>query len=158
MLVDTVYRYRTLVGRCELGLGLEWDEIDEVTTIEAAFAPGDDDRRMATGRRFRREPTKLTAVMRGDRINDRVEVVEIGPGGLVCRHAPYVARGEVVEIVLEIGDESFRFAARGVWLRDDGDDYKIGCAFVGMPVKLRTIALASSAVVKVADLVDKLAA
>jgi len=39
---------------------------------------------MKTGRRFRREPVKLTALLRGDRINDRVEVVEIGPGGVVC--------------------------------------------------------------------------
>ena len=163
MLVDIVFRYRTLIGKCDLGLGLDWDEIDEVSGIEAAFVPGADDRRAAGGRRFRREPTKLVALMRGDRINDRVDVVEIGPGGLVCRHAPYVARGETVEIIVEIGDESYRFSARGVWLADDGDDYRVGFAFVGMPVRLRTVALTSSAVVagsgaSVADLVDQIAA
>ncbi len=143
MLVDTVFQYRTLIGKCELGLGLGWAEIEELGAIEAQFAPSEDDRRMSVGRRFRREPTKLAALMRGDRINDRVEITEVGPGGLVCRHAPYVARGEIIEIVVEVGDESYRFSAMGVWLKDDGDDYRIGFAFVGMPVRLRTVVVTS---------------
>ena len=138
MLVEVVFQYRTLIGKCELGVGLDWDEIEQVTAIESAFEPSSDDRRMKAGRRFRREPVKLTALLRGDRINDRVEVIEIGPGGVVVRNAPFVAHGEQVEIVMEQGDRSFRFRAQGVWMKDDGDDYRIGLELIGMPVCLHS--------------------
>lgn len=139
MLVEVVFQYRSLIGKCELGVGLEWDEIEQVTMIESAFEPTADDRRMKTGRRFRREQAKLTALMRGDRINDRVDVVEMGPGGLVVRNAPYVARGELVEIVIDNGDKSYRFRARGRWLKDDNDDYRVGLELIGMPVCLHKV-------------------
>lgn len=141
MLVEVVFQYRTLVGKCELGVGLDWDEIEQVTAIESAFEPSSDDRRMKAGRKFRREPVKMTALLRGDRIHDRVDVTEIGPGGVVVRHAPFIAHGEHVEIVLDAGANSFRFCAEGVWLKDDGDDYKVGLVFVGMPVCLHSVAL-----------------
>src|ERR1043166_6403718 len=132
MLVEVVFQYRTLMGKCDLGVGLDWDEIEQVTAIESAFEPSSDDRRMKAGRRFRREPVKMTALLRGDRINDRADVVEIGPGGGVVRGAPFVSHGEHVEIVIEHGDRSFRFGAEGVWLKDDGDDYRVGLALIGM--------------------------
>jgi hypothetical protein len=153
MLVDVVFQYRSLVGKCELGVGLGWDEIEQVTAIESAFAPTADDRRMKTGRRFRREAVKLTALLRGDRINDRVELIEFGPGGAVVRNAPYVARGELVELVIEDGDNSYRFRAKGVWLKDDNDDYRIGLELLGMPVCLHKVSHG-----KHEDLLDKLSA
>src|SRR5262245_47363113 len=115
MLVEVVFQYRTLMGKCELGVGLDWDEIEQVTAIESKFEPTSDDRRMKAGRRFRRETVKLSAILRGDRINDRVEIVEIGPGGVVVRNAPFVAHGERVEIVVAHGDNSYHFGAEGVW-------------------------------------------
>jgi hypothetical protein len=154
MLVDVVFRYRTLIGKCDLGVGLDWDEIEQVAAIESAFEPSADDRRMKGGRRFRREPTRLTALLRGDRINDRVEVIEIGPGGVVVRNAPFVAHGEQVEIVLDHGDCSYRFHAQGVWLKDDGDDYRVGLELIGMPVCLHTVATSRHE----ADVVDRIAA
>jgi hypothetical protein len=154
MLVEVVFQYRTLIGKCDLGVGLDWDEIEQVTAIESAFEPTTDDRRMTAGRRFRREPTKLTALLRGDRINDLVEVIEIGPGGVVVRNAPFVAHGEQVELVMEDGDKSYRFHAEGVWMKDDGDDYRVGLALVGMPVCLHTVAVSRHE----ADLVDRIAA
>lgn len=154
MLVEIVFQYRSLIGKCELGIGLDWDEIEQMTAIESTFAPTQDDRRMKTGRRFRREATAISALMRGDRINDRVEVCEVGPGGFVVRNAPFVARGELVEIVIDEGDTSFRFRAEGVWLKDDGDDYRVGLALVGMPVCLHRVAVSAHE----ADLVDKIAA
>jgi len=154
MLVEVVFQYRTLMGKCELGVGLDWDEIEQITAIESAFEPTSDDRRMKVGRRFRREAVKLSALLRGDRINDRVEVVEIGPGGVVVRNAPFVAHGEHVEIVIQDGDKSYRFGAVGVWLKDDGDDYRVGLALAGMPVCLHTVMVSRHE----SDLVDRIGA
>jgi hypothetical protein len=148
MLVETVFQYRTLIGKCDLGVGLDWDEIDLVTRIEQAFAAERKD-----GRRFRRQVVELAGIMRGDMINDRIEIIEIGPGGLVCRDAPFVARGELVEVVIDDGDHSYRFRARGVWLRDDGDHYRVGLAFVGMPVRLHRVQISEHTF----DVVDKIA-
>ena len=154
MLVEIVFQYRTLIGKCDLGVGLEWDEIEQVSAMESAFAPSEDDQRMKTGRKFRREATKLQVLMRGDRINDRVELVEVGPGGFVVRHAPFVARGEQVEIQIEAGDKSYRFRAQGVWMKDDGDDYKVGLALIGMPVCLHKVAVSKHEI----DAIDQIAA
>jgi hypothetical protein len=152
MLIEIVFQYRSLLGKCDLGVGLDWDEIEQLSSIESAFAPTADDLRMSSGRKFRREKIELSVLMRGDRINDRVDLVEVGPGGFVVRHAPFVARGEHVEVVIEAGDRSYRFAARGVWLRDDGEDYKVGLAFVGMPVCLTRVQLSKHE----ADLIDRI--
>jgi hypothetical protein len=154
MLLKVIFQYRTLLGKCDLGVGLEWDDIEQVTRIESVFAPTADDRRMKNGRRFRRESVRISAVMRGDRIHDRVEIVELGPGGLVCRNAPYVARGEQIELMIEDGDNSYRFRAQGVWLKDDGDDFRVGLALVGMPICLHKVAVSEHH----ADVVDKIAA
>jgi hypothetical protein len=154
MLVEVVFQYRTLIGKCDLGVGLDWDEIEQMTAIESAFEPSSDDRRMNAGRKFRRQAVKLSALLRGDRINDRVEVVEIGPGGLVVRGAPFVAHGEHVEIVVEDGSKSYRFGAEGVWMKDDGDDYKVGLELIGMPVCLHSVAVSRHE----ADLVDRISA
>jgi hypothetical protein len=154
MLLEVVFQYRTLIGKCDLGVGLDWDEIEQMTAIESAFEPSSDDRRMNAGRKFRRQAVKLSALLRGDRINDRVEVVEIGPGGLVVRGAPFVAHGEHVEIVVEDGAKSYRFGAEGVWMKDDGDDYKVGLELIGMPVCLHSVAVSRHE----ADLVDRISA
>ena len=132
MLVETIFQYRTLIGKCELGCGLDWDEIEAVTIIEHAFVAD----RGQSGRKYKRHRVDLRGIIRGDRINDRVRVTEIGPGGLVCNAAPFVARGEVVEIVIGIDDKSYRFRAIGKWLREDGDDFQVGLAFVGVPICL----------------------
>lgn len=154
MVVEVVFRYRSLIGKCDLGVGLDWDEIEDVTAIESAFEPTRDDRRMKRGRRFRREQVSYSALLRGDRINDRVELIELGPGGAVVRNAPFVASGEHVELVLELGDRSYRFSAKGIWLKDDGDDYRVGLALVGMPICLRSVAVSRHQ----ADLVDRISA
>ncbi|HEY1551413.1 MAG TPA: hypothetical protein VGG28_26470 [Kofleriaceae bacterium] len=137
-----------MIGRCELGCGLDWEEIEQVTVIEHAFVRD----RGSSGRRFKREAIRMSGILRGDRINDRVEIVEIGPGGLVAIGAPFIARGEYVEVVLDIADKSFRFRAIGVWLKDDGDDYKVGMAFVGVPICLHIAQVSEHE----ADLVDKI--
>jgi len=152
MLVDVLFQYRTLIGKCDLGTGLDWEDIEQVTSIESMFEPSTDDRTYR--RRFRRQRVRLTAMMRGDRIHDLVEVSELSLGGLVVRNAPYVAHGEQVEIVIETGDLSYRFRARGVWLKDDGDDYKVGLAFLGTPVCLHKVSVSEHT----PDIVDQIPA
>jgi hypothetical protein len=139
MQVGTVFHYRTLVGKCELGVGLEWEEIEEVTSLEATFALDGVDLQRDIGRRYRRQLVGLSAHVRGDRINDRVALVEIGPGGFQIRRAPYIARGELVEIFVDEGDVTYRFCARGVWQREDGDDYRVGLRLVGLPVCIHRV-------------------
>jgi len=149
MLVEAIYEYRTLQGKCDLGLGLDWDEIDRVNAIETVFAPTHGER---NGRRFRRESVELVGTLRGDRINDRIDIVELSPGGAVVRNAPYISRGELVEIMIDTGDCSYRFVAEGVWLRDDGDDYRVGLVFRGMPVAIRSVSVSEHQ----RDVVDEL--
>lgn len=149
MLLETVFQYRTLIGKCDLGVGLEWNDIEHVHEIEHAFAPDTSD-----GRRFRRESTQLAGIVRGDQINDRVQVVEMGPGGLICVGQPFITRGEQVEIVIEINEDIYRFRARGVWLREVGDDFRVGLQFIGMPVKLHKVQIS----IHLHDVVDKISA
>ncbi len=131
-MIETIFQYRTLIGKCELGVGLDWDEIEQVTVIEHAFVRD----RGPSGRRYARQAVEFRGILRGDRINDRVDIVELGPGGVVCRRAPFIARGEVVEVVMNVEGKSYRFRAIGKWLKDDGDDYQVGLAFIGVPICL----------------------
>jgi len=147
--LETIFEYRALLGKCERGEGLELDEIGRLMDIEREYAPTGEGPR---GRKFRREVVSIAAVIRGECMNDSVEIVEIGPGGFVCRKSPYIARGEQVELVVDCGDKSFRFRAQGVWLKDDGDDYKVGLALIGLPVCLNNVRFRRHE----ADIVDRI--
>ena len=131
--LDLVYQYRKLLGKCEAGLGLNVDEIIELTALEAAFAAEHDDER-----RHRRDRVEATCRLRGaPGLNDRVRLTEIGPGGLVCRQAPYVEEGTTVEVVIDDAELelSYRFFARVAWMREDvGDDFAIGLQLFGAPL------------------------
>jgi hypothetical protein len=149
MLVETVFQYRTLLGKCELGCGLDWDDIESLTQLEHAFAlphPG--------SRKFRSEEVQLEAFLCGDGVHDRVELIELGPGGFVVRRAPFIGRGERVGLVIELGSHSYRFCAIGVWLKDEGEDYRVGFSFVGMPVRLHRVHLS----VHKRDVIDRISA
>jgi hypothetical protein len=135
--LDLVFQYRTLVGKCDAGRGLDIDEIDELTAIEAEFAPTDDDVRAREGRRFRRESVDLEALLKGGPLNDKVRISELSPGGLVCRSAPYADEGQTLEVVIDDHERclSYRFKARVQWLRDDdADDFQLGLELIGTPV------------------------
>lgn len=149
MLLATVFQYRTLIGKCELGTGLEWEDIEIVTRIEHAFASHGRD-----GRRFRRQRVSLVGMMRGDQIHDRVDIIELAPGGLVCTNAPFVARGEPIELLIDDAEDSYRFVARGVWTRDDGRDFRVGLRFVGLPVRLHKVQISE----RTDDVIDQIAA
>ena len=133
-IVDLVYHYRTLVGRCELGAGLDLDQIAALTELECEFTP--DPRDAAGGRAVRREDVVLQAVLRGAGLNDRVAVHDLSPSGLAVSGLPFANEGDTVEVVIDAGDLSYRFKARVEWVREDGDDYEAGMSFVGLPVRL----------------------
>jgi len=127
--LDLVYQYRKLVGKCEAGLGLEVDEIIILTALEAGCTPG------------RRDKVEISCRLRGaPGINDAVRATELGPRGLVCRQAPYVEEGTVLEVVFDdiTPELSYRFHARVTWMREDvGDDFAVGLEFVGVPLLVR---------------------
>ena len=150
-MLETIFEYRALLAKCERGDGLDVNEIGRLMEIESDYAPRAEGPR---GRKFRREVVEIEAVIRGDRINDAVEIVEVGPGGIVCRNSPYIARGEQIEIVVDAGDRIYRFRAQGVWLKDDGEDYRVGLALLGEPLVLRTARMRHHE----ADIVDKIVA
>jgi hypothetical protein len=173
--LDLVYQYRQLVGKCESGAGLDFDEIEALGTIEALFAvdltatgrpaevakapvvrpvrrdatviEGEDevaasrDDAARCRRQFCREQVDLRGRLRGNRANDPVHIVNLGPGGLVCRNAPYVEEGEHVEIIIDDVELSlsYRFKAEVTWLNDDDDDFALGLRFVGIPVLVHHI-------------------
>ena len=69
--LDLVFRYRTLMGKCESGVGLDFEEIDLLTQIEAAFASNESHK---DGRRWKRVSVDLGAMVRGGDLNDKVKV------------------------------------------------------------------------------------
>jgi hypothetical protein len=134
--VALVYQYRQLQGRCDAGTGLDFDEIDTFTTVESMLTAEpsmDEDDWRATDTRH-----ALSAVLRGPRLNDDVDIVNLGPHGCVCRNAPYADEGVTVELVIADSEAvSYRFKAQVTWLDDDGDDFALGLAFVGVPLQVR---------------------
>jgi hypothetical protein len=130
-LLELVYVYRQLMGRCEAGFGLDFAHIDTVVDIEARFDPR---RTPSAGQRV-----AIEATLRGGGHEDRVALVRMGPHGCVCREAPYADEGDVLEIVIEQPgrSHSYRFKARVAWLLDDADDFAIGFEFVGVPLLVR---------------------
>lgn len=132
-LLDLVFRYRTLLGKCELAVGLSLEEIDEMCTLETVFA-SEERPNAQHRRRFRRSPVAITGLLRGAKYNDHVKITQLSAGGFECRGAPYVEEGTQVEIVVDVEECSYRFSARAIWLRDDGADYRIAFAFEGIPV------------------------
>ncbi len=137
--LELVYQYRFLRGKCDAGRGLTVDEIDALSAIESLFSiRGDDD--LWECRSHAREKSDLPAQLRNRQLADAVRVVELAPGGMVCRGAPYVEEGTALEVVIddrEIG-LSYRFRARVAWRGDDDDDdYRLGLELVGTPVLVR---------------------
>lgn len=135
--VALVYQYRQLKGRCEAGTELDFDDIDTFTAVESVLATqppiGADDWRTAEAQETFR------AVLRGPRLDDDVDIVNLGPYGCVCRNAPYADEGVTVELVIADSEAavSYRFKALVTWLDDDGDDFALGLSFVGVPLQVR---------------------
>ena len=135
--LELVYRYRQLMGRCETGAGMDFDQIDALAAVEAQLpAPPAIDASDWLGHQI---PTAARTVLRGPRLDDEVSLINLGPVGCVCRRAPYAEEGTTVELI--IGDSRiaacYRFKASVAWLADDEDDFALGLRFVGVPVQMR---------------------
>lgn len=137
--IELVYQYRHLIGKCQSGRGLDVDEIDELLELEAHFRVdrGDDTELFACRRAHTREPVELEATLRNKRLDDRVRVVEIGPGGLVCMGAPYLDEGDKLEIFFVSDNLTYRFRASVAWVDEDGEDYACGLQLEGTPLLVR---------------------
>jgi len=137
--LELVYQYRFLRGKCEAGRGLTVDEIDALSAIESLFSTRDADD-LWECRSHAREKVALAAQLRNRQLADAVRIVDLAPGGMVCRGAPYVEEGAALEVIIddrEIG-LSYRFRARVAWRGDDDDDdYRLGLELVGTPVLVR---------------------
>jgi hypothetical protein len=134
-IVGLVFRYRSLQGQCDRGLGLDFDAIDELTGLEAMFRPTHGGA-SHDGRSHRREAVVLGAMLRGADLNDRVAVHDLSLGGAMISGAPYAEVGDVLEMVIDADQSSYRFKARVAWIEDHEDDYKLGLAWVGEPIVL----------------------
>ncbi len=138
-LLDLVFRYRTLLGKCDLAIGLSFDEIDEMCGLEAMFAASESCLELHHRRRYQRVPVAMAALLRGARYNDHVKITQLGAGGFECRVAPFVEEGTLLEVVIDVEEQSFRFSARAVWVREDGADYRVAFAFEGIPVLVQGV-------------------
>ncbi|HVV83117.1 MAG TPA: PilZ domain-containing protein [Kofleriaceae bacterium] len=139
-MLDLVYEYRVLLGKCSSGAGLTMDEIERLTNLEAAFEAGEDDRRAHDGRKFRRERVSLPAVVRGGDLHDAVTVAELTLGGMVLHGAPYAETGAIIDLAIDDASahRSYRFKGRVQWVGDDtNDDYRLGIELTGAPILIR---------------------
>ncbi|HET6612934.1 MAG TPA: hypothetical protein VFG83_13130 [Kofleriaceae bacterium] len=136
VVLEMVYRYRQLCGRCEAGLGLDMDEVMEITAIESRFsctAGGE----WSDQRQFSRTPVTLSGRLSSRRFNDPIQVTDLGPGGMVIADAPYLERGDTVEIAVGQKAGCFRFVAEVAWIREDGPSTRTGLSLRGIPLLLR---------------------
>ncbi|MEM9493614.1 MAG: hypothetical protein AAGC55_30980 [Myxococcota bacterium] len=130
--MELVYKYRQLVGRCDAGIGLDFDGIDALMTLEALFAPMDPQQQEPD-----RERVSITGYLRNESLDDRVLLVSLGPNGCQCRQAPYAEEGDTVELIISdrARSLSYRFKAVVTGLRDDvNDDFALDLDFVGLPL------------------------
>lgn|GEM_PF-3210096 len=142
-LLELVYKYRQLLGKCSTGAGLSMGEVETLSTIESLFGRhsdrGDTDL-WTCQRRFVRENVDLHGKLRSRGMTDTIEVINIDPNGMVCSGAPYVEEGTTVELVFE-DDElmiTYRFKATVKWRRDaESDNYELGLQLVGVPLMIR---------------------
>lgn len=135
--LELVYRYRQIMGRCEAGAGMDFDEIDALAEIEAqlpAHPPIG-----ASDWPSRQIPMAARTLLRGARLDDEVHLINLGPTGCVCRRAPYADEGTTVELVIDEPGTAltYRFMATVTWLDDDGDDFALGLELLGVPVQMR---------------------
>lgn len=134
--LELVYTYRQLLGRCQLGTGLDFDDIEVLLSIEALFTQ----QTSQENQRLHGERVDLRAVIRNRALHDEVSIVSLSPGGCVAAAAPYADEGDLLEVIFEDDERglSYRFKARVSWLGDDdNDDFTLGLEFVGTPLLVR---------------------
>jgi hypothetical protein len=125
--LDLIYRYRLAAAKCEAAADIDMEEIHLLEGLDRAAFP---------------TAVETGGLLRGRRVNDWVQVSELGPAGLVCSGCPFVEEGQLLDVVLEDDEQhaSYRFKARVVWVAEAGEAGKtidVGLAFVGAPLLVR---------------------
>jgi hypothetical protein len=134
-----VYQHRELMALCQSKRGLTIDQIDELTAIEALFAPNP--RRPNEQRQHFRPVVRIRAVLRTATESHIVQILDVSPGGVGC-HGPQLSAGTRAELVIDdpATGSSFRFKTRVAWTRNQsGEDPRAGLAFIGVPIRLDNI-------------------
>ena len=141
--LNLVFQYRRLLGACEAGAGVSFDDIELIGAVEALFtvpAPASRTLRWRDRPLLGTQPANLSALLRGKKVNDEVEVIALGPEGLICTRAPYMDEGETFEIVFEDHQQglSYRFHGKVIWAEETEDgELEVELAFTGTPVLVR---------------------
>lgn len=156
--IELAVRHRQLMGRCDAGFGLDFDEIQEVAAIEEAFenrgncaAPEVPRRPSSTSEdrfdRLARAETQpaihapdLCIELHSARLQASVELEQIDLHTCICRGVPAVSLGQSLELrISALGDlSSYRFMTRVEWTRRaDSDRHVVGLAFIGVPFEIR---------------------
>jgi hypothetical protein len=139
--VDDVYRYRALRGRCESGGELSMDDIHQLEAIEP---------------RLHHTSIELPAIIRTRRFADPVRVVAIGPAGFVLAGCPWVDIDDVIELAVENADVCYQFKGKVTWTGDDAQgDLDVIATFVGVPLVLRRGPRSRNAPRSLAETIDQ---
>lgn len=143
-LLEEVYRYRAIRGRCEAGSEVTMEEIQELEAVE---------------RELTQTTIEMPALLRTRRFCDPIRVVGIGPTGFVLAGSPWVEVDDIVEIAVDTDDASYRFKGRVTWLAEDPHgDLDVSLAFVGVPLLLRRGPRSTNPHRPLTDTLDQIAA
>lgn len=130
-IIRTIYEVRLLQQKQESAEGLS---MDEVVDLEKHLAEMQGER---FGREFRRLDLKISALIRFPGKDTLVEVMDLSPGGMRLSGCPHLDTGTDIEMHLrESEDRSYRFPAKIIWMRDQGDQHITGVRFTGNPIEI----------------------
>jgi hypothetical protein len=150
--IASVFQYRAILGKLAAGTGLDWDEIEQLPDLEAKLLQST----TSDPRSYCRHAAALPATLRGDGDQvDDVTAIEISAGGLECLGVSDGTPGDIVEIMVNEGDYSYRFSAAVAWIADEGTSFRVGLAFLGAPLRVHVV---GPLVTAAATIDDRLAA
>jgi len=131
-----VFEYRKLLARRELlRARFDTESKDRLEALERLFAsdPGEEHRRQHA----RCDVSVPATIKAGGRIQ-RVEVVNVGGGGICVAPAPRLSPGEraVVRIVAADKCSEYHYPVQALWVERDDTLSAMGLPFVGAPLQV----------------------
>jgi hypothetical protein len=128
-LLEQLYEYRRLLGRCGSDDGLEMGEIQQLAALDAQLAASLDQPR----------PRDVIAVVRGASSDDRVKLVDLCHTTMTIAACPFLDIGAKLDVMIDDEERalSYRFKARVLRFELDGSGNRITLELVGAPLLLR---------------------